>query len=73
MLTPTAARVTAELATMKARGVIASFIMSQENGVAGVTVQMPDGIAGGLAWHAADPTISPAKVMAGLRSKLGLA
>lgn len=73
MLTPTAARVTAELARLKAAGVIASFVMAQENGVAGVTVQMPDGTAGGVAWHAGNAAIKPARVMSDLRQKLGIA
>ena len=73
MLTATAARVTAELARMKASGIIASFVMAQQDGVAGVTVQMPDGTAGGVAWHAANPAIKPARVMSDLRQKLGIA
>lgn len=73
MLSPCAARVTAELARMKAQGVIASFIMALEGGVAGVTVQMPDGTGGGIAWHAANPAIKPARVMSDLRQKLGIA
>jgi len=73
VLSETAARVTAELSRLKAAGRIASFTLAQHDGLAGVTVQMPDGSAGGVAWHSANPAIKPAAVMSDLRRKLGIA
>jgi len=60
------------------RKTVAGFRVSggsdgQEAGLAGVTVQMPDGSAGGVAWHSANPAIKPAAVMSDLRRKLGIA
>ncbi len=73
MLNPTCARVVAELSRLRAAGVIGPFTFAQHDGLAGVTVQMPDGSAGGVAWHSANPAIKPAAVMSDLRRKLGIA